>query len=257
VALPPASSDPRTRRTTDYRAAQNEVFMREVDEAVRQDEMVGALRRYGIPLAVAIVLGLAALGGWLWWHSHQAGALGERGEQFAQALDQVQGGHFDAGDKALAPLAAKSGTGIGANAAVMRAAIAEEQAKGVDASKQFASVSADADAPQVLRDLATVREVAANFDAMPPQQVVDRLKPLAVPGNPWFGNAGELLGMAYMKQGKRELAGPLFASIARDDKSSDALRGRARQLAALLGVDAIDDVAKSPAAGNSAPAGSQ
>jgi hypothetical protein len=257
VALPPATTDPRARRTTDFRAAQNEVFMREVDEAVRQDEMVGAVRRYGVPVAVAIVLGLAALGGWLWWHSHQAGALGEQGEQLAQALDQVQGGRYDAGSTALAPLAAKSGTGIGADAAVMRAAIAEAQAKAGDASKQFAAVSADADAPQVLRDLATVREVAANFDAMPPQQVVDRLKPLAVPGNPWFGNAGELLGMAYIKQGKRELAGPLFASIARDEKNSEALRGRARQLAALLGVDAIDDVAKSSASANSAPAGPQ
>jgi hypothetical protein len=257
VALPPASSDPRTRRLADIRAAQNEVFMREVDDAVRQDEMVGAVRRYGVPVAVAIVLGLAALGGGLWWRSSQASALGEQGEQFAQALDQVQGGHFDAGDKALAPLAAKSGTGIGADAAVMRAAIAEEQAKAADASKQFAALAADPNAPQVLRDLATLRDVAANFDAMPPQQVVDRLKPLAVPGNPWFGNAGELLGMAYLKQGKRELAGPLFASIARDDKNPEALRGRARQLAGLLGVDAIDDVARSSASGNSAPAGPQ
>ena len=75
-----------------------------------------------------------------------------------------------------------------------------------------------------------------------PQTVVDRLKPLATPGNPWFGSAGELVAMAYMKQGKEELAGPLFAAIAKDDDVPQTLRSRARQLAGLLGYDAVEDV---------------
>jgi len=249
VALPPTSPDARSQRA----AAQNEVFLREVDDAVRQDQMIGAMRRWGIPLLAVIVIGLAALGGWLWWRADQASRLGQQGEQFAQALDQVQGGQFDAGNKALDPLVAKPGTGIGADAALMKAAITEEQGKGADAAKQFAAVASNADAPGALRDLATIREISANFDAIPPQQVVDRLKPLAEPGNPWFGNAGELLGMAYLKLGKRDLAGPLFASIARDEKVDASLRGRARQLAGLLGVDSIDDVAK-PLAGDNAGA---
>ena len=83
-----------------------------------------------------------------------------------------------------------------------------------------------------------------------------RLKALAVPGNPWFGSAGELVGMAYLKQGKPDLAGPLFASISRDKDTPETLRRRARQLAGLLGVDAIDDVAKA-AAEQRAPAAPQ
>ena len=38
----------------------------------------------------------------------------------------------------------------------------------------------DSDAPQPFRDLATIREIAAGFDKMKPQEVVDRLKPLSV-----------------------------------------------------------------------------
>ena len=79
---------------------------------------------------------------------------------------------------------------------------------------------------------------------MKPEDVVVRLKPLAVPGNPWFGSAGELLGMAYLKQGHKDLAGPLFATIARDKDTPDSLRARIRQMAGLLGFDAIDDIAK-------------
>ncbi len=218
--------------------------MREVNDAVRQDDALDAAKRWGIPLVVAILVGLAALGGWLWWRADSASKLGAQGEQLALALDQVQAGQFDAGASALGPLAAKPGTGVGADAAIMTAAIAEEQGKGPDASRQFANIAANTDAPKALRDLATIRSVAANFDAIPPQEIIDRLKPLAVPGDPWFGNAGELLGMAYLKLGKRNLAGPLFALIARDEKSSASLRGRARQFAGLLGVDSFDDVAK-------------
>jgi len=247
VALPPQDSDARNQRLAELRAVEGGVFVREVDEAVRQDDLFVFVRRFGVPIAIAIVIGLLALGGWLWWRHDQSETLGRQGEEVALAIDQVQAGRFDTASKSLQPLAAKPGTGIGALAGVMSGAIAEEQGKGADAAKQFAAVSANADAPQALRDLATLRAVAATFDTLPPQQVIDRLKPFVVPGNPWFGNAGELVGMAYLKQGKRELAGPLFASIAKDEKTAPTLRRRARQLAGLLGVDAIDDVAKAAA----------
>jgi hypothetical protein len=71
--------------------------------------------------------------------------------------------------------------------------------------------------------------------------VIDRLKPLAVPGKPWFGSAGELVAQAYLKQGKTEAAGALFGSIAKDKTVPDTLRRRARQLAGQLGVDAVED----------------
>src|SRR5690606_23932546 len=61
-------------------------------------------------------------------------------------------------------------------------------------------------------------------------------------GQSWFGSAGELVGMAYLKQDKKELAGPLFAEIAKDESVPGSLRSRARQLAGLLGYDAVVDV---------------
>ena len=134
---------------------------------------------------------------------------------------------------------------------MLRAGIELQQGRREAAVKLYAEVAANEDAPQPYRDLAAIRQVAADFDTMPPQQVVDRLKSLAVPGNPWFGSAGELVGMAYIKQNRNELAGPLFAAIARDKDVPESMRNRARQLAGLLGVDAIDDVAK--AAGMTRP----
>lgn len=223
-------------------AAQQDVFLREVDDALRQDQVEGFVANYGKPLAAAIALGLAAFGGWLYWDHHQTKQLEANSEAFTQALDSVQASNLDAAKAKLTPLAANGSDANATSARLMLAGIALEQSRKADALKLYRQVAADDKAPQPLRDLANVREVAADFDAMKPQDVVDRLKPLAAPGNPWFGVAGELVGMAYLKQGKQDQAGPLFAAIAKDEDVNDGLRSRARQLAAVLGVDAVDDV---------------
>jgi hypothetical protein len=240
LALRPSSPDDQLAKR---KAAQQDVFLREVDDALRQDEMLGAFKHYGRQIGLVVTLGLVIFAGVLMWNHHQDSQAGTRGEQMTLALDNVDQGKLAPADKQLQALAQGSPPGPKAAAQLMRAGIALQQGKRDDALKLFAAVSDDSSAPQPYRDLAAIREVAANFDAMPPQQVVDRLKHLAVPGNPWFGSAGELVGMAYLKQNNTALAGPLFAAIARDKNSPETLRNRVRQLAGLLGVDAVDDAA--------------
>lgn len=244
MALRPKRPESRSEQLAQRDAAQQDVFLREVDEALRQDDMTGALRRYGLPLGAALVLVLVGLGGYLWWSNRQAEQAGQRGEQLTLALDQIEQGRIAAGDQQLVPLTKESAAGTRSAAQLMRAGIALQQGRKDEALKLYGAVAAADDAPQPFRDLAAIRAVAANFDTMLPQQVVDRLKPLAVPGNPWFGSAGELVGMAYIKQGRNELAGPLFAAISRDKEAPASLRSRSRQLAGLLGVDTIDDPVK-------------
>jgi hypothetical protein len=222
--------------------AQQDVFMREVDEALRQDEMLGLLQTYGKPLAAALVLGLGGFAGYLWWTDSQQQELERRAEEYVVALDHLNANRLKEADGKLKPLAGEEDAASAVAAKLLRAGIALEQGRAKDAIKIYAEVSADTDAPQAYRDLATVREVSANFDSMKPQEVIERLKPLAVPGKPWFGVAGELVGVAYLKQGKKDLAGPLFAKIAKDEELPEPLRERARQLAGSLGVDSLDDV---------------
>jgi hypothetical protein len=253
LVLRPHSNRPRTPATAPIAPgapdAQGQVFLREVDDALREQEMVDALRQYGKLAGAAILLFLVALAGYLWWDHSRTAAAGERGEQLTMALDKVEAGKLDAARTDLGKLA-DSGDGTGAAARMLAAGILVEQNKVPEAQKAFAAVAADAGAPQPYRDLATIREVALGFDGMPADQVVARLKPLAVPGKPFFGNAGELLGVAYIKQNRADLAGPLFAAIARDATVPDTLRRRIRQMAGLLGVDAVEDV-NAAAAGQS------
>lgn len=223
------------------RASEEDVLMREVDEAVRQDQLANFAQRYGKPIIAAVVLGLVAFGGYLFWDHRQEAALETESETLVGALDQLQSGNLGSATERLEPLLADEG-GAATQAALLKAGIAMEQGRSEDAAKIYAEVAADGDVPQLLRDLATVRGVAATFDSQEPGEVVTRLKPLAVPGNPYFGSAGELVAMAYLEQGKNQEAGTLFASIAKDETQPDSLRSRARQMAGVLGVDAIEDV---------------
>lgn len=247
MALSPTNSQSRADQNAQRDALQQEALLREVDDALREDALVGFLRRRGKILAVAVVMGLLALGSYLWWDHGRKQEVERQGEQFTVALDRVENGHLASGDKELVALAGSGGGGSAAAARLMRGGIALEQGRRADAIKLFAEVAADSAAPQPFRDLATVRQVATEFDTMPPAEVVARLKPLAEPGKPWFGPAGELLALAYMKQDQPKLAGPLFAAIARDKDAPESLRRRARQMAGLLGVDAVDDPEKTAA----------
>ena len=220
------------------------MFLREVDDALRQDEMHSAFRRWGKLAVLGVVVLLAGLGGYLFWQQHNHQSAAKQGEQFTIALDDVEAGKLGDGATKLKALVGESDDGTKTAAQLLQAGIAIQQGKPADAIKLFEAVAADASAPQPYRDLAAIRAVATNFDAMKPEDVVARLKPLAEPGKPWFGSAGELVGLAYLKQGKNNLAGPLFAAISRDKQAPETLRARTRQMAGLLGVDAIDDVAR-------------
>ncbi|MET0180108.1 MAG: tetratricopeptide repeat protein [Novosphingobium sp.] len=254
---PQSLADPRAPRPDPKAEAQQEVFLREVDDALREDQLLGAARRYGVWIAVALGLALAGLAGWLWYGEHQASQAGKAGETLVVGLDQIEAGRLAEGSVALAPLTAEDAAGPRSASRLMQAGIALEQGRKADAAKLFAEVAGDEDAPRAYRDVAIVRDVAVRFDTLPPDQVVARLKPLAVPGNPWFGSAGELVGAAYLKQGRDDLAGPLFAAMAKDTGVPESLRTRARQLAGVLGVDALGDLppaaARAPAVGAGTP----
>jgi len=241
LALPPKEPKSPQDVPADKDAAQQDAFLREVDDALRQDDLMRFVRTYGIPILVIVALVLVGFGGYLWWDGKQRRDANERGEKLVYALDELGAGNLKSADSRLAVIAAEDGSASAVSAKLLRAGIALEQKRKKDAIALFAEVAGDKDAPQPYRDLATVRQTAAEFDELDPQQVIDRLKPLAVPGNPWFGVAGELVGIAYLRQEKDDLAGPLFASIARDEDVPSSLRARTRQMAGLLGEDAVDD----------------
>lgn len=219
----------------------NEAFMREVDDAVRQDRMQRFWQNYGLWVVGVIVAGLVAFAGWLYWQNHSDRKSGETAEEMAKVLDVVAAGGAPDAAK-LDALSKADQSGYRAAAQLAKAAVAAGKGDAAGALAIYKAMAADTSLDQPYRDLALVRQTSIEFDKMKPADIVARMKPLAVAGDPWFGSAGEMTAIAYMKMNKPDLAGPIFAAMAKDKAVPQTIRSRARQMAGLLGIDAIEAI---------------
>jgi hypothetical protein len=222
-------------------ASPEDAFIREVDEEYRRDQLTSFWTRYGRLLLIVIGLGLVVLAAFLWWREEQAKQLGELSEQFTAAQQGLEIGD----PKATAELerfAAGDYGGYTVLARFKKAGRAVEQGDNAAALAEYNSLAGDNNLAQPLRDLATMKAVRLQYDDLPAAQVIAQLKPLVKPGAPWFGVAGEMLALAYIRDGKSELAGPIFASISSDESIPPSLRQRAQQMAASLGTLPIPEI---------------
>ncbi len=216
----------------------NEEFIREVDDELRREQALTIWKRYGRWIIGAVVGGLALFAGYLWWQNDRDMKRGVDGEQLSTALDDLSAGNIDGAKPQLDKLVGSKSLGVAVAAKLTNAAVLLNKGDNKRAAAAFGAIAADSTLDQPYRDLALVRQTAAEFDAMKPEDVVTRLKPLAAPGNPWFGSAGEMVGIAYMKMGKNDLAGAMFGAVAKDNGVPETIRERVVQLAGILGVDA-------------------
>ena len=179
MALRPDSPQSRSNQLAERSAGQGDAFLREVDDALREDQVYTAIQKYGKPVGALIVAGLLGLGGYLWYENHSNAKAAEQGEVLTKALDNLEVRNLKAATDAVAPLAAEGTDGYRATAKMLAAGVLSEQGKNAEAARAFAAIAADADIPQAYRDLATIREVSLTFDQLGPDKVVERLKPLA------------------------------------------------------------------------------
>jgi hypothetical protein len=221
----------------------SETFVREVDENLRRDRARDFATRYGGWLIAAVILFIAASGGFIYWQYYQQQRSEHQVEQLAEAFKDVGSGDKAAATKTIDELSQSGSKAVRATALFTRAALALQQNDVKLATAKYREIANDSGLPGPYRDAALIRQTALEFDSLPPQEIVTRLQPLVQRGNPWFGSAGEMTAMALIKQGRKAEAGRLFASIAKDPGVPDSLRARSVQIAGSLGVDASGAIA--------------
>lgn len=231
MAQPPAPSD---------------AFLREVDEELRRDQLAAAWRRWGRIGIAAVVVGLLLFAGWLFWENRATEGAGVEAEQLQTAYEGLSGGDRVAAEATLSRLAESKRDGHRALAQLAQAdqLLAGRDAKG--AAAKFAAIAANTSLGQPFRDLALLRQTLIEFDTLPPQTVVERMRPLATPGSAWFPTAAELTAIAFARQGRRDLAGRLFGQIARQENAPETTRQRAVQMASAMGVDSAPASSPNP-----------
>ena len=225
-----------------------DTFVREVDESLRRDQLRDMAQSYGKWIVAAVILLLAAVGGYLYWQNQQRQNASDESEAMSAALDKAESGDVKGAIAGLEPIADSSSDVNRASAKLARAALALRQNDRKTAIALYRELAADEGLPQAYRDLATLRGTMTEYDSLKPDEVISRLSPLAEAGKPFFGSAGELVAMAMLAKGDRAGAGKLFARIAADPQVPQTIRLRAVQIAGSLGVDATASLPGMPGA---------
>ncbi|MDP8993938.1 MAG: tetratricopeptide repeat protein [Pseudomonadota bacterium] len=226
--------------------ASNEAFYREVDEELRREQLAQTWSRYRWLIVGGILLLLAAVGGFLWWQNYRQAQAGEQGQALVDALESMERGNAQAASEEIGELEQSDIDGYRAAALFSRANLLIEANNPQAAAAVFQRIAADEGLDEPYRHAALVRQTALEFDRLQPAQIVQRLQPIARPGEPWFGSAAEMIAFAHLRQQRPDLAGPIFARIAADQSVPDSIRSRAVQMAGALGVDAVQ---QTPATG--------
>jgi hypothetical protein len=236
----------------------SDTFAREVDEELRRDRVSDFMARYGYYVIGAVLLLLAAIGGYIWWQHRQTVEAGIQAEKLSQVVEQIEQNNAKAAAPVIDELAGSDRKGY-RFAALFARANAQIATNAIPAAiETLKGIANDADAPQPYRDAAIVRQAQLEMDTLPPDQLAERLRPLAQTGNAWHGTAGEMLATALIRQQKLQEAGRVFEALAKDQNVPETIRARAIQMASSLGIDAVQldpSMTGESTVGGGAPAG--
>ena len=205
-------------------SSQEDVFIREVDEDLQQDNQLAFLRRYGPLLAAAGVLLLLIVGGAEVLEARGEAARAEASEAYAETLER------GAEPDALLSFAETAGGGYAALARMRAAGLFARAGSQQEALAAYALVYGDDDLPAALRDLARVR---AGYLALEEGGAAADGIVVSVGSEPLLPFAREVSGLAAMARGDHRTAAATFRAIEATETAPADLRGRAGALAAL------------------------
>jgi len=209
-------------------------FLREVDEAVRQERYKKLWDQYGVyalGLAALIVAGVAAYKGWAYWQERQAQAAGAK---FSEALTMLDGADATRAKDVLALLAEEGPPGY---RVLARFQLAAAEAKAGDIDKAVADYDAlarDTSVDEILRGHATLQAAALRLDKADYAEMERRLKDLAEGNSAWRFSARELLGLSAYRLNDMREAEKQFSALVGDQGTPPNLRERADMMLRLI-----------------------
>ncbi|MDB5740380.1 MAG: tetratricopeptide repeat protein [Alphaproteobacteria bacterium] len=204
-------------------------IFREVEEDVRREKAQKFWKAWGNYIIALAVLLFAGIGGWQLWQRHDQQQRETLATQFiaAQRISNPR----DAAS-AMSDLSKDAGKGYGLVARLSQAnamVAAGQQKDGVDLYKQIAK-----DDSGTIGMVARLRAAWVTADTATRSELADLLAPLNQPGNAWRENALEVLAYADYRAMDMKSAQAKYAELAIDPEAPDALRARAKAMAAYL-----------------------
>jgi hypothetical protein len=213
---------------------QSQLFIREVDEELRREQLKSIWDRFApliIGVCVLVVALTAGYRGWDWWQARQAAAAGDR---FTAAVQALESGNRTEGEAQLAQIAESGDDGY---AALARLRLAGEKAAAgakPEALAAYDAIAADANVAESLRSLARIRASLLALDTGDVAGARERAEPLNQSGGSWRHAAREVLGTAAYQAGELQQARDRFNEIQQDAETPPDLWMRSGMMLAVI-----------------------
>lgn len=224
-----------TRRVDEEKdVSDQDSFISEVNEAVRQDELYGYVRKYGWIAALVVI----ALVGGAAWNEYRKAQSTQAAEALGDnLLNAVSENDPVARADALAAIVAE---GSAASVTGLMTAAAQSEAGDADAARAtLEALSLNEDVGQVYRDIAQFK--AALLDEG--EGRLQKLEALAQPGSSLRLLAEEQMALIMIENGEIDAAVAALRSMIDDAEITQSLRDRAQTLIVALGAPLDDEAA--------------
>lgn len=220
-------------------------IFREVDEAVRQDQLKSLWDKYGLLVVAGAVLIIAGVSGykfWVYWINEQAK---EAGSRFVGGITLIEDGKTSEALDVFKSLADEGPSGYRTLSRFQLAALHAREGKTGEAVRIYDELASQSGIDAVQQGFANIQAATLKLDDASFEEMSKRLDALAVTGNPWRHSARELLGLSAYKNGDASAAERFFNTMLSDQQTPANMRRRAEMILSLL----------VQAGGNAAPAG--
>ena len=227
-------------------SANTDEFIREVDEAVRQEQWLKLWKRYGsyiVAAVLAVVIGTAAGVGWRTW---QQGQRLDEARRYAAAQQMLSNERPAEAAEAFAALAEDASSGYRVLARLRAAEARAAAGDPVAATATLEQLAANDDAAPRYRSLGELLAAQRAFADADPGALLAELEPLIGINDPWRHSALELRALAQMRSGDTAAARQTLDDLLADPLTPPDLGRRAAELLAFLGGPPAADGAEEP-----------
>lgn len=214
---------------------QADIFLREVDDDYKRGQLEDFWKRYGSALIAGVSLLLIAVGGYLLWQNYQDKAIKAQADTYVEATKKLDAGDIAGAQPTLQKLAQTGTPGYRGLAQLDLAFATLKSGKTTEAVKQYQVIAENKTIAKPFRDFANLRSIMIRYEDMKPADAIKALQPLAQENNAWFGTAGELLAIAYMRDNRPADALPVFEALAVNADVPQTVKVRAKEMQRLLG----------------------
>ncbi len=216
---------------------EEDLFIQEVDEDLRQDQAHQLWQNYGkyaVALAALLIVGVAGFKG---WQSYDISNRQAATARFSQAMKIDPAKEPDAALKAFQDIAADGKAGYPLLARFQQAKLLAKAGNAQGAADAYRALSGDESIDKIYRNLATILGSLQELNIPGPDlgALEKRIQPLAADDSSWRFSAREISGIIANQTGDKDKARKLFSALAEDRTAPQGVRARAQEMLSILG----------------------